>query len=145
MLISCDFVDRREHDVIELAAHHIPQAIDLFTHSGRMANHLQQIFVQPDTAVFGVFQGEELISGAFVEPRTQRTMEICALQTRKAHQGEGLATSVVSVATRWILDRGKLPVYAARKMNVPSIRLAQRIGYRKYGRIDHYYFATCTK
>ena len=35
MLIPCDFVDRREHNVIELAAHHIPQATDLFTHPGR--------------------------------------------------------------------------------------------------------------
>jgi len=68
-----------------------------------------------------------------------------ALQTREAHQGQGFAASVVSVATRWILEKGKLPVYAARKMNVPSIRLAQRIGYRKYGRIDHYYFKTRTK
>ena len=133
------FVDRPKHGVMQLTSAHVGQVVDLMTRTGRSTENLRQALSHPDAAAFGCFCDGRLVSGAYVEPRTKRTAEICALYTHRSHRGQGLAASVVSAATAWILERGNLPVYATRVTNAASIRLAQTIGYTVYGEIAHYY------
>ena len=138
-LTLSDFVDRRRHNVTQFTTDPTAQAAELLKNSGRSVDNLRQTFAHPDAAVFGILQEGQLVSGAFVEPRTKRTMEICSVYTHENYRGQGLAASVVSAATHWILEQGKFPVYATRTTNAVSMHLAQSIGYMKYGQVEHYY------
>ena len=140
-LAADGFTDRQSHEVVQLSWEHMSEATALLQHSGRSIDNLQQAFSHPQAAVFGYFQDGALVSSAFVDPRTKRTLEICAVYTAEKHRGQGLAASVVSAATRWILEQGKMPVYATRITNAASMSLAQSLGFTEYGQVSHYYCA----
>jgi RimJ/RimL family protein N-acetyltransferase len=45
-------------------------------------------------------------------------------------RGRGYALAATSAATAWILEQGETPVYGAYANNVPSLRIARRLGFR---------------
>ncbi len=49
--------------------------------------------------------------------------------TEDEYRGRGYASAVVAVATRWILERGAVAHYGAFTTNVPSLRIARRLGF----------------
>jgi RimJ/RimL family protein N-acetyltransferase len=51
------------------------------------------------------------------------------LATEEALQGQGYALAVVSAATQWILDQNAVAWYGAYSDNVPSLRIARRLGF----------------
>ena len=44
-------------------------------------------------------------------------------------RGKGYGSAVVSAATAWTLAQGEAPVYAAYANNIPSLRIARRLGF----------------
>ena len=49
--------------------------------------------------------------------------------TEEACRGQGYALAAVSAATKWLLDQGEVAVYGAYADNIPSLRLARRLGF----------------
>ena len=49
--------------------------------------------------------------------------------TEEPLQGQGYGLAVVSAATQWILDQGAVAWYGAYADNVPSLRIARRLGF----------------
>lgn len=49
--------------------------------------------------------------------------------TEELLRGQGYALAVVSVATQWILEQGAIAWYGAYSNNIPSLRIARRLGF----------------
>jgi RimJ/RimL family protein N-acetyltransferase len=49
--------------------------------------------------------------------------------TDPACRSRGYGLTVVSAATRWILDQDQIAVYGAYANNIPSLRIARRLGF----------------
>lgn len=49
--------------------------------------------------------------------------------TEEKYRGQGYGLAVVSAATQWILEQGAVPSYGAFASNIPSLRLARRLGF----------------
>jgi len=71
-----------------------------------------------------------LVSKCDVLRRTRRCSEVNEVITDPAFRGEGLATAVVSAATERLISNDRIPIYTTTAGNVPSLRLAQTLGYR---------------
>ena len=71
-----------------------------------------------------------LVSKCDILRRTRHCSEVNEVITDPAFRGEGIATAVVSAATEWLISKGRIPIYTATAGNVPSLRLAQTLGYR---------------
>lgn len=53
------------------------------------------------------------------------------LWTEEAYRGRGYALAAVSAATKFVLDQGAVAVYDAYTTNIPSLRVARRLGFRQ--------------
>jgi len=53
------------------------------------------------------------------------------LWTEEAYRGRGYALAVVSAATKFILEQGAVATYGAYTTNIPSLRVARRLGFRQ--------------
>jgi len=82
---------------------------------------------------FGVVEDGELASVAIVLRYDLPLWEI-GVETRPDCRGRGYAKSVVSLATRYILESGKIPWYYidAEPLNVASIHVARALGFVEY-------------
>ena len=49
--------------------------------------------------------------------------------TEETCRGQGYALAAVSAATKWVLDQGEVAVYGAYADNIPSLRIACRLGF----------------
>jgi GNAT superfamily N-acetyltransferase len=83
--------------------------------------------------VFGVFRGRELISRSSIKTESDVAWEV-AVATAERHRRRGLGASVVSRATEFILDHGRLALYHCEDTNEASRRLAESLGYRVFAR-----------
>jgi len=52
-----------------------------------------------------------------------------AVETDKSCQRMGYGLTAVSAITKWILKQGEIAVYGAHAGNVPSLRIARRLGF----------------
>lgn len=51
------------------------------------------------------------------------------VKTEEALQGQGYGLAVVSAATQWILNQGAVALYGVYADNIPSLRIARRLGF----------------
>ena len=49
--------------------------------------------------------------------------------TEESCRGQGFGAAAVSATTKWILDQGEVAVYEAYADNIPSLRIARRLGF----------------
>jgi RimJ/RimL family protein N-acetyltransferase len=96
------------------------------------ALHLRARF---DGAIFGV-RGPRgrLLSWAALKLKSNRVWEI-AVATEADYRGRGYARDVVSAATRFTLDQGRLPTYIHDRDNSTSAFVARAVGYQLYAEI----------
>jgi GNAT superfamily N-acetyltransferase len=96
------------------------------------ALHLRMRF---DGDVFGV-RGPHgrLISWAALKLKSDRVWEV-AVATEADYRGRGYARDVVSAATRFALDNGKLAIYIHDRDNGTSAFVARAVGYQIYAEI----------
>lgn len=82
---------------------------------------------------FGIVQGGELVSVAIVLRYDLPLWEI-GVETRPDCRGRGYAKSVVSLATQYILENGKIPWYYIdiEPLNVASLMVAKALGFFEY-------------
>jgi RimJ/RimL family protein N-acetyltransferase len=96
------------------------------------ALHLRTRF---DGAIFGV-RGPHgrLISWAALKLKSERVWEI-AVATEADYRGRGYARDVVSAASRFSLDQGRLPIYIHDRDNGTSAFVARATGFQLYAEI----------
>jgi RimJ/RimL family protein N-acetyltransferase len=96
------------------------------------ALHLRTRF---DGAIFGV-RGPHgrLVAWSALKLKSDRVWEI-AVATEADYRGRGFARDVVSAATRFTLERGRLPIYIHDRENSPSAFVARALGYQIYAEI----------
>jgi RimJ/RimL family protein N-acetyltransferase len=106
-------------------AEHIPE-------DDTAALHLRTRF---DGAIFGV-RGPHgrLVSWAALKVKSERIWEI-AVATEPDYRGRGYARDVVSAASRFSLDQGRLPTYIHDRDNSTSAYVARAVGYQLYAEI----------
>jgi GNAT superfamily N-acetyltransferase len=88
-----------------------------------------------DGAIFGV-RGPRgrLLSWAAIKLKSEHVWEI-AVATEADYRGRGYARDVVSAATRFALDNGRIAIYIHDRDNTTSAYVARAIGYQLYAEI----------
>lgn len=56
-----------------------------------------------------------------------------AVHTQVNYRGRGWGQSVVAALCQYVLDRGRVPLYAVNPNNAPSLNLAERVGFIDLG------------
>lgn len=105
---------------------------ELITAEDPSALHLRTRF---DGAIFGV-RGPRgrLVSYAALKLKSDTVWEI-AVATEADYRGRGFARDVVSAASRFALDQGRLPIYIHDRDNATSAFVARGLGYQLYAEI----------
>ena len=73
----------------------------------------------------------EIASWAAIKLKSDDIWEI-AVVTEAAYRGQGLAKEVVSAATAYILEHGRLALYVHDRTNLASARICRALGYLEY-------------
>lgn len=85
-----------------------------------------------DGEVFVIWGGRgEIASWAAIKLKSSEVWEI-AVTTEPPYRGRGYARQVVSAATRYIIDQGRLALYVHDFANRPSARVARAVGFQEY-------------
>ncbi len=82
--------------------------------------------------VYVVRQGGAIASFAGIRQHSPHVSEIGVRTDAEALREHGLATAVVSRATKAVFTAGRLPLYRHHAANEPSMHIAERLGYRLY-------------
>lgn len=91
-------------------------------------------FVELDHwAVFGAFDGDQLVAAASAYPWGGVTLADIGVLTLEAHRGRGLARQVVCALSRYALSVGHEPQYRCQLENTASVALAGSVGLTRYG------------
>ena len=77
---------------------------------------------------FAVIREGQQASLSRIRWKTRDFIEI-AVETHEAYRGRGLGTAVVAAATEWIHSRGCAAHYPVLPSNLPSVRIARRLGF----------------
>lgn len=88
--------------------------------------------------VYVVRQGGDIVSFAGIRQHSPHVSEIGVRTDAEALRGHGLASAVVSRATRAVFDARRLPLYRHHAANEPSMHVAERLGYRLYAELINY-------
>ena len=80
------------------------------------------------------------VSTCFCFPNLQQVWEIGGVHTVEGHRRKGYARKVVETALAVLGDRGYVPRYQMHEDNLPSIRLAESVGLKRFLVTEHYLF-----
>ncbi|MDY7011261.1 MAG: GNAT family N-acetyltransferase [Planctomycetota bacterium] len=83
---------------------------------------------QKAVGAFAIYQDGRKASGSGIIWRSPALIEI-VVSTEQEYRGRGYALAVVAVAAQWILNRGAVAHYGAFTTNIPSLRIARRLGF----------------
>jgi GNAT superfamily N-acetyltransferase len=84
------------------------------------------------TEMVGAFKGHELAALASYQIWGEQIAHI-AIVTHPAFRGQGYATAAVSCLTLKVLERMLVPQYRTLEGNAPSMAVASRLGFIRYG------------
>jgi RimJ/RimL family protein N-acetyltransferase len=99
---------------------------------GRSDPRAADLYRRFDGEVFAVRgQRGEIASWAAIKLKSDDVWEI-AVVTEAAYRGQGLAKEVVSTATDFILEQGRLALYVHDRTNAASARVCRSLGYVEY-------------
>jgi RimJ/RimL family protein N-acetyltransferase len=77
-------------------------------------------------------EGGEVVAAASLNWQSPHFGEI-AVQTRPQNRRQGWGRSVVAALTQHLLDSGRVPLYVVAEDNLPSIQLAEALGFTDTG------------
>lgn len=75
----------------------------------------------------------KVIATAFVAARGERYADI-GVYTLESFRGRGLATAAASTVARSVQSNGLVPVWGCGEHNLPSLRLAKKLGFAEVSR-----------
>ena len=85
---------------------------------------------------FGTVLDGKIVSVATENPHEDDVTSIdIGVDTAEEYRGKGYAASNVASLVYYLLDTGVTVTYTAEDGNVPSIRLAEKVGFKRYSRV----------
>lgn len=90
---------------------------------------------------YRVYAGDVPVSSCSLIWASDRFAEV-AVATRDDYRGRGFGKAAVAAMTRSVLASGVRPLYVVSEQNVPSLRLAEALGYRPTGAIEFSCYGT---
>jgi GNAT superfamily N-acetyltransferase len=85
--------------------------------------------VAPHCTIAATIVDELPVSFCYVGWETETLWDV-SIETLREHRGLGYAARAVSFLTDHMRQRGKSPVWGAEEFNIPSMRLAAKLGFR---------------
>ena len=76
---------------------------------------------------------QEIVASASLNWQSPTFAEIF-VNTSRSHQRQGWGRSVVAAMAQYLLKNGRIPLYIVSENNIPSIQLAQSVGFKDSGR-----------
>jgi GNAT superfamily N-acetyltransferase len=83
--------------------------------------------------VAGAIVDGRLVASAFVSSLGEHYADIGAY-THENFRGRGFATAAASIVARCVQDRRRIPVWGCGEHNIPSLKVAARLGFTKVSR-----------
>ena len=102
----------------------------LYADWGPQLENIEQIYAKGER-IFVVFEGEQAIACAGRLSRSAQEDEVDSVWVRADRRGEGLGRRIVAFVTKAILEDGKVALYSTRDDNIPSLRVAEAVGFQK--------------
>jgi RimJ/RimL family protein N-acetyltransferase len=83
--------------------------------------------------VAGVIVGDKVVATSFIAARGQRYVDI-GVYVLEDYRRRGLATAAASLVARSVQSDGLIPVWSCGSHNLPSLRLARKLGFIEVSR-----------
>lgn len=94
-------------------------------------------FVELDhKVVFAAFDGEKIVSVSSVID--YGPFKDIGVITHPEYRQKNLGSATVKETTQWCLENEEIPLYRCESKNIGSLKTAEKIGYRKFIKIDAY-------
>lgn len=87
-------------------------------------------------AIFAAFDNEKIVSASSII--NYGPFKDIGVITHPDYRQKNLGTGVVRMATKWCFDNNEIPLYRCQVKNTGSLKIAEKIGYKKYIKIDAY-------
>jgi RimJ/RimL family protein N-acetyltransferase len=131
ILAKEDFKPKIDHEIITLNEE---DAETIDEHWGLVPDfawYFRQRIKQSST--FGIREDGELIGWMGTYWETDKYAQLGYLHVKEGHRRGGLAFSITSALCQDIFDRGKTPVAHAFDTNTASLKLAEKMGFKRIG------------
>jgi len=110
----------------------------LFTAQGHTPDEVEQAFAKPDTLLFTIEQPHP-VAVCYAYQNFAQVFEIGGLYTVPEARRQGFARSLVETALYTLSRQQRIPRYAVKETNLPSIRLAETLGLRVFVTMEHWW------
>ena len=107
----------------------------LYADWGPQLDNIERIYAKGEH-IFVVFEGEQAIACAGRLPRSAQEDEVDSVWVRADRRGEELGRQIVAFVTKAILEDGKVALYSTRDDNIPSLRVAEAVGFQRVSNTD---------
>ncbi len=84
--------------------------------------------------VFAVPEKGQVVSLALVRRHSESVWGI-GVYTRKETRRKGAGTHAVAAATQYVTDQERIASYTCRPTNLPAVRIARKLGYKKFAEV----------
>jgi RimJ/RimL family protein N-acetyltransferase len=126
-----DFVDRQKHAVAPVREEHAGTIAKVWSPDWDATAYVASRI--REGLSYGVYVDGELVAWDMSHFETDKVVMMGFLHTLEGHRGHGYATSAASAMVKAVLDKGKIPACHVFTDNEPSIRLTERLGFRRVG------------
>lgn len=126
------FVDRQAHAVSPVSPDAAPMIAQLWEPDWPSESYVRRRIEGGPTC--GIYAGGELVAWALTHFEADRVSMLGFFHVLEPYRRRGYGASVASALTKDVLKRGKTPVLHVYEDNARSMRLVERIGYRRVKR-----------
>lgn len=113
------------------------QCLALYAANGYSREEMEAYLARGAFSLALRVQGQP-VSTCFCFPNLQQVWEIGGVHTVEGHRRKGYAHKIVETALALLVDRGYIPRYQMHEDNLPSIRLAESVGLKRFLVTEHF-------
>jgi hypothetical protein len=115
------------------------RCLSLYAANGYSRDEMEA-YLRQGAFTLALYKQGQPVSTCFCFPNLQQVWEIGGVHTVEGHRRQGHALKVVETALALLVDKGYVPRYQMREDNLPSIRLAESVGLKRFLTTEHFLF-----
>ena len=119
-----------------------PRWMDLFAAQGHDRGELEDLFARGQALAFAIEHGGAPAAVCTAYRNFEQIYEIGGVFTAPEARRQGHARRLVATALRELARRGLTPRYQVHEDNLPSVRLAESLGLRRFVTMTHWRYET---